>query len=105
MIIDIKKQNEKILKSEIKFPIFSNSEDIRSILEYHALGQVWLLKNQSYDINEALSKIIKYSVDILIVNLNEAPNLTSKKLLSNKYDYEYYEISRFYGGSLFLRLF
>ena len=104
VIIDIKKQNEKILKSEIKFPIFSNSEDIRSILEYHALGQVWLLKNQSYDINEALSKIIKYSVDILIVNLNEAPNLTSKKLLSNKYDYEYYEISRFYGGSLFFKI-
>ena len=34
IILDINKYNEKLLKSEIKFPIFSNDEDIRSILEY-----------------------------------------------------------------------
>ena len=40
---DIENQNKKIIKSEIKFPIFNNEDDIRSILEYHFLGQIWIL--------------------------------------------------------------
>ena len=95
---------KKLIKSEIKFPIFSDSDDIRSILEYHALGQIWIFEEREKDINETLSNIIKYSVDILIVDLNEKPNLSSKKLLGNKYDFKYFEISRFYGGSLFFKI-
>ena len=104
IILDLKNHEKKLLKSEIKFPIFSDSDDIRSILEYHALGQIWIFEEREKDINETLSKIIKYSVDILIVDLNEKPNLSSKKLLGNKYDFKYFEISRFYGGSLFFKI-
>tara|TARA_Y100000389_G_scaffold199224_1_gene237194 strand:+ start:4384 stop:5799 length:1416 start_codon:yes stop_codon:yes gene_type:complete len=104
LILDVKDHNEKFLKSEIKIPVFSVSDDIRSILEYHALGQVWILGNKKYDIDESLSKIIQFSVDLLIVNLNVQQSLISKKLLVNKYDYEYYEISKFYGGSLLLKI-
>ena len=43
MITDIKKLNASLIKSEIKFPIFNENEDIRSILEYHSLGQIWIL--------------------------------------------------------------
>ena len=53
MITDIEKINIKLIKSEIKFPIFNENEDIRSILEYHSLGQIWILngdkkKNQKF---------------------------------------------------------
>lgn len=43
LMTDIENQNKKIVKSEIKFPIFNNEDDIRSILEYHFLGQIWIL--------------------------------------------------------------
>ena len=36
-------KNIKLIKSELKFPVFSENEDIRSILEYHSLGQIWIL--------------------------------------------------------------
>jgi len=103
MITDIKNLNIKLIKSEIKFPIFNENEDIRSILEYHSLGQIWILnghKNKS----EFLVKILKYSVDTLNIKLEEAPNIKGKKLLANKYDFEFYEMSRFYGINLFLKI-
>ena len=43
MITDLNNLNLKLIKSEIKFPIFNLNEDIRSILEYHSLGQIWIL--------------------------------------------------------------
>ena len=95
---------EKFLKSEIKFPIFKKNEDIRAILEYHALGQIWLLKSGDLDIQKSLEGVLKFSVDILIVNLNEEPNLKSENLISNKYNYTHYEISRFHGINLFLKI-
>ena len=104
IILDIDEHKKKFLKSEFKFPIFSISEDIRSILEYHALGQIWLLQNKNFDINKSLTKIIKYSVDILIIDIVEKPNLSGKKLLANKFGYQYYEISKFYGGGLFFKI-
>ena len=73
-------------------------------MEYHALGQVWLLQNKNTNTNEALTKIIRYSVDILIVDMISNPNLRGKKLLINKYDYQNFEISRFYGGGLFMKI-
>ena len=104
IILDIKKYNLNLIKSEIKFPIFTNDEDVRSILEYHALGQVWLLDKGNHKIENSLLKILKYSVDILIIKLHKKYNLKGKKLLINKYDFEFYEISRFHGVNLFVKI-
>jgi len=103
IITDTDKIDIKLLKSEIKFPIFNKSDDLRSILEYHSLGQIWVLdgdKNKS----EVLSKILKYSVDTLNVKLEKDLNIQGKKLLANKYDFEFYEMSRFYGINLFIKI-
>ena len=51
-----------------------------------------------------MSKIFKYSVDTLNIKLEEVPNIKGKKLLANKYDFEFYEMSRFYGVNLFLKI-
>ena len=104
MILDLKNFDEKFLKSEIKFPIFKENDDIRSILEYHALGQIWLVQNKFDDYEKILSKIIKWSVDILIINSEFEKNLKGEKLLGNKFKFEHYEISRFHGINLFLKI-
>ena len=103
MITDLSNLNLKFIKSEIKFPIFNENEDIRSILEYHSLGQIWIL-NGDKDKSNILSKIFKYSVDTLNIKLKEVANIKGKKLLANKYDFEFYEMSRFYGVNLFLKI-
>ena len=104
IILDIHLHNENLLKSEIKFPIFSNNDDIRSILEYHALGQVWLLDTSKIQIEDSLLKILKFSVDILIIDLETKYELSGKKLLANKFDFKFYEISRFHGIALFIKI-
>ena len=103
IITDLNNLNLKFIKSEIKFPIFNLNEDIRSILEYHSLGQIWIL-NGKKNKSDLLSKIFKYSVDTLNIKLEEVPNIKGKKLIANKYDFEYYEMSRFYGVNLFLKI-
>ncbi len=103
MITDYEKLNLKLAKSEIKFPIFNENDDIRSILEYHSLGQIWILNGDKNKKN-ILSKIFKFSVDTLNVKLDKVFNAQGKKLLANKYDFEFYEKSRFYGISLFLKI-
>ena len=60
-------------------------------------------KNQK-SVDNLLEKIIKYSVDILIVDLKIASNLNSQELLNGVYEYEQYEISRFYGLNLFFKI-
>ena len=104
MITDIKSINNKLTKSEIKFPIFNENEDIRSILEYHSLGQIWILNGDKKNKLNVLSKIFKFSVDTLNIKLEKVLNLKGKKLLADKYDYEFYEWSRFYGVNLFLKI-
>ena len=103
MITDLNNLNLKLIKSEIKFPVFNENEDIRSILEYHSLGQIWILNGDTNKSN-VLSKIFKYSVDTLNIKLEDVPNIKGKKLLANKYDFEFYEMSRFYGVNLFLKI-
>jgi len=103
MITDIDNLNSKLIKNEIKFPIFNKSDDLRSVLEYHSLGQIWILNGNKNKL-EILERILKYSVDTLNINLEEVPNIKGKKLLANKYDFEYYEMSRFYGVNLFLKI-
>jgi len=103
MITDIDNLNSKLIKNEIKFPIFNKRDDLRSVLEYHSLGQIWILNGNKNKL-EFLERILKYSVDTLNINLEEVPNIKGKKLLANKYDFEYYEMSRFYGVNLFLKI-
>lgn len=103
MITNIEKFNLKLLRSEIKFPIFKETDDIRSILEYHSLGQIWII-NGDENKKRILSKIFRYSVDTLNIKLNKSFNIKGKKLLANKYDYEFYEKSRFYGVNLFMKM-
>ena len=104
MLTDFKFQNIRIIKSEFKFPIFNENEDIRSILEYHSLGQIWILNGDDLQKQSILTKIFKFSVDTLNINLHRSINLHGKKLLANKYDFQFYEKSRFYGINLFLKI-
>lgn len=104
MLTDFKFQNIRIIKSEFKFPIFNENEDIRSILEYHSLGQIWILNGDDLQKQSILTKIFKFSVDTLNINLHRSINLHGKKLLANRYDFQFYEKSRFYGINLFLKI-
>tara|TARA_B100000925_G_scaffold280074_1_gene250462 strand:+ start:357 stop:1769 length:1413 start_codon:yes stop_codon:yes gene_type:complete len=103
IITNIKKFNLKLIKSEIKFPVFKESDDLRSILEYHFLGQIWILNGDKYD-KKKFSKIFKFSVDTLNIKLDAELNSKEKKLIASKYDYEFFEKSRFYGVNLFLKI-
>ena len=48
--------------------------------------------------------LFPFPVDTLNIKLTKSQNLRGKKLLANKFDYEYYEMSRFYGINLFLKI-
>ena len=104
LMVDFKENDIRYIKSELKIPIFNNEDDIRSILEYHALGQIWLLNGEEKNKKKAFNKIIQFSVDTLNVDLNGTLNLKGKELLGNKFDYQFYERSRFYGINLFLKI-
>ena len=104
MITDLSKHKIKFLKSEIKIPIFNKNEDIRSILEYHELGQVWILVNGKEDFYKSLEPIIKFSVDIFIVNLQIINKNEKKNLINNKFEFQEFEVSKFYGTNLFTKI-
>ena len=67
------------------------------------MGQIWVLQNNPNDVEKLISNIIKFSVDILIVNLKTKPNILSENLLYNKFEFRTYEISKFYGPNFYLR--
>ena len=104
LITDFKNHNIKYLRSEFKFPIFNEDEDIRSILEYHSLGQIWIMNAKDKKKDKAFNKIIQFSVDTLSIHLEDNINLKGDQLLGNKYKYEFFEYSRFYGISLFIKI-
>ena len=104
LITDFKNQDIRYIRSELKFPIFNEDEDIRAILEYHSLGQIWIINGKDKKKNKAFNKIIQFSVDTIDINLEEKINLKGKKLLANKFEYEFFEYSRFYGVSLFVKI-
>ena len=54
--------------------------------------------------NKAFNKIIQFSVDTIDINLEDNINLKGKQLLGNKFEYEFFEYSRFYGVSLFIKI-
>ena len=101
--------DKSLLKArhEIKIPTFTQESDIRSILEYHALGQIWILDENNSDpdnINYYLKFVIRFSVDILILNLKTNPKLLTRNLINHRYEYKNYEISKFHGASLFIKI-
>lgn len=104
IVTDVVNYDLRLIKSEIKFPIFKENEDIRSILEYHSLGQIWILNGDDQDKKFIFNQIIKFSVDTLNIKLDKIENLTGQKLLGNKFKFEFYEQSRFFGISLFLKI-
>jgi len=102
MLID--KSNKEIIKlrSELKIPIFNINEDVRSLLEYHSLGQIWILNDDKIDLEEMIKIVIKFSVDILIIHLLRVKhNINS---INQKYSYENLEISKFYGTKLLMKI-
>lgn len=105
MITDLSIKNSSLTKSEFKFPIFNSNEPIRSILEYHHLGQIWILNGSDSNKTDIFKKIIKFSVDTINVKLSSSVDTNKQKdLLGNKYEYELYQKSRFYGLSFFLKI-
>ena len=92
------------LRMDLKIPIFGKNEDIRSILEYHSLGQIWILDNKKEDIDAYLKNVLKFSVDILVINLIDESNLYMENVINNKYRFRYFEISKFYGLNLFIKI-
>lgn len=103
IIFDKNETELKFVRNEIKFPVFSIKDDIRSILEYHALGQIWILDDKIININNMLDHIIKFSVDILIVNISKKfkENLS---LINSKYQFIEFEVSKFYGSKLLIKI-
>ena len=92
------------LRMDLKIPIFGKNEDIRSILEYHSLGQIWILDNKKNDIDAYLKSVLKFSVDILVINLIDESNLYMENVINNKYKFRYFEISKFHGLNLFIKI-
>ena len=93
----------------LKIPVFTNESEIRIILEYHQLGQIWILDNDDKSlVNYFLDTVIKFSVDIILVNLKDNPKnnfkLLSDNLINNNYSYSNYQTSRFYGLGLLFKL-
>ena len=104
IVNDLSNLNRSLIRSEIKMPVFSQDEDVRSILEYHELGQIWVLENNPKDTEKLIINIIKFSVDILIFDLVSKANVLSQNLLYDKFEFRKYEISKFYGPNLLLKI-
>jgi len=93
----------------LKIPVFTNESEIRIILEYHELGQIWILDNDDKSlVNYFIDTVVKFSVDIIIINLKDKTKnnfkLLSDNLINNNYSYSNYQTSRFYGLSLLFKL-
>ena len=108
----IKADNATILKNArriLKIPVFTEESEMRIIIEYHELGQIWILDNNDKNlINYFLDLIVKFSVDIIIINIKDKLknnlNLLSDNLINNKYSYSNYQTSKFYGLNLFIKV-
>ena len=102
MITDKSIDEIKKIRSEIRIPIFNIDENVRSLLEYHSLGQIWILNDDKINLDKTLKIILKYSVDIIILYLSKEEN--NKNFINSKYNFKNYEISRFHGAKLFYKL-
>jgi len=108
----IKSDNSNSLEKarmSFKIPVFTDESEMRIILEYHELGQIWILDNEKKDlINFFLDLVIKFSVDIIIINLKDNFDNNSRSLfdnlINNKYTFSNYQTSKFYGFNLFNKI-
>ena len=105
-----KKDTVEIARMNLKIPVFTDKSEVRIILEYHELGQIWILDNEDKNlVNYFLDLVVKFSVDIIIVslkgNLKNNSKLITDNLINNKYTYSNYQTSQFYGLSLLIKLF
>ena len=103
IIFDKQNLDFKSIRNELKIPVFSANDDIRSILEYHALGQIWVLDDKNSSIDYILNHVLKFSVDILIIDISKKlhPNPT---LINTKFNFIEYEISKFHGSNLLIKI-
>ena len=109
----IKNESEKALakaRISLKIPVFTDKSEMRVILEYHELGQIWILDNEDKNlVKYYLDLVVKFSVDIIIVDLKQKLRDRSKllydNLINNKYTYSNYQTSSFYGLNLLVKLF
>jgi len=104
LIITDKYTDLSKLRIELKIPIFTPIADIRSILEYHSLGQIWILDNKKNDLKILLNNVLKFSVDILIIDVASKVVGLKENLINDRYKFRYYEISKFYGFKLLLKI-
>jgi len=101
----------EIARMNIKIPVFTEETEMRLILEYHELGQIWILDNNEEKniINYFIDLVTKFSVDIIIVNLKDnfkdKSKLLHDNLINNNYTYSNYQTSKFYGFNLFIKIF
>ena len=66
LVTDFKNQDIKYIRSELKFPIFNEDEDIRAILEYHSLGQIWIINGKDKKKIKLLIKLFNFQLIQLI---------------------------------------
>ena len=102
ILIDKNSEEIRKLRPQIKIPIFDKKEDVRSLLEYHSLGQIWILKDNEKNLDDMINLVIKFSVDILILNFKN-PELNIN-YINGRYSYEGYEVSRFHGFQLLFKV-
>ena len=94
----------KKFKQETRIPVFTFNEDARIILEYHAIGQIWILDSGDQDqLNKYLNKILDFPIDILQINISKKLPY-NENLINNVYEYKEYSISRFYGVKFFIKI-
>jgi len=99
MIIDKSISEIKKIRSEIRIPIFNIDEDVRSLLEYHSLGQIWILNDDMINLDKTLKIILKYSVDIIILYLSKEEN--NKNFINSKYNFKTMKYQDFMGQNFF----
>ena len=110
LIKNDKKDTLERARMSLKIPVFTDKSEVRIILEYHELGQIWILDNEDKNlVKYFLELVVKFSVDIIIVslkgNLKNNSKLITDNLINNKYTYSNYQTSQFYGLSLLIKLF
>jgi len=102
ILIDKNSEEIRKLRTQIKIPIFDKNEDVRSLLEYHSLGQIWILKDNEKNFDDMINLVVKFSVDIIILNFKSPES--NLNYINGRYSYEGYEVSKFYGFQLLLKV-
>ena len=110
IIKSVNEDDKEQARNILKIPVFTEAAEMRLILEYHELGQIWILDDNEDKnlITYFLDLVIQFSVDIIIVNLKDNvennSNLSFDNLINNKYSYSNYQTSNFYGFNLFIKI-